>query len=50
MDRCWSCQAFIGDEAESEEGLSCPNCYDEAPAADLRMNGWEWDGSEWKRS
>ena len=49
MERCWSCQAYISTDNQTPDGLYCPNCGDDAPDADLEMNGYEYNGTEWVR-
>jgi len=50
QSRCWSCQAFLGVDKQDETGYWCPTCGDEPHAAELEMNGYEYDGERWVRA
>lgn len=45
--RCWSCQAFVADDVQDENGYDCPNCWDTPHAVELRDNGYTYDGTRW---
>lgn len=47
--RCWSCQAFLSVDSQDENGYYCPNCGDDPHAVELEANGFEYDGTRWKR-
>lgn len=51
QSRCWSCQAFLAAEQQGPDGYYCPNCGDDAPDADLEMNGYEYNDERgvWER-
>lgn len=47
QSRCWSCQAFLSDDVQDEDGYYCPNCGDEPHAVELEANGFTYDGERW---
>ncbi|GGN18525.1 hypothetical protein [Halarchaeum nitratireducens] len=48
--RCWSCQCYLAEAMQDEDGYYCPNCRDEPNAVELRDNGWAFNGQRWVRA
>lgn len=52
LQRCISCQAFLGADAQDASGIHCAACGDEVSDADMEANGWEFDDAQriWARA